>query len=88
MRVSEIDITYVKEQLSIPDDYETDRRLTTHISSAIDYVKKTHGYTTILEMDEEEFLVELVMFVIEQLYDNGGIINYDPIKYMSIDRRF
>lgn len=88
MKVSEITLAYAKDYLNIPEDYKEDIRIQAHINTAISYVMKTHGFETIEEMDEEYFLVDLVMYIIQQLYDTGGITDINPIKYMSVDRRF
>lgn len=86
MKVSEIDLEYVKKYLNADDDY---LRLQQHLSSAKDLVMKANGYTTEIELDQVEYLADVVLVYVEQLYDTGKVVDNKAFNnLLTMDRRF
>lgn len=86
MKVSEIDLSYVKSYLNADGD---DLRLQQHLESAKDMIMKANGFETKEEMDQDEFLVDVLLCWIEQLYDTGQVIDNKAFNnLLTMDRRF
>lgn len=86
MKVSEIDLAYVKAYLNADGD---DLRLNQHLESAKDMMMKANGFKTEQEMDKDEFLVDVLLCWVEQLYDTGKIIDNKAFNnLLTMDRRF
>ena len=86
MKISEVDLMYVKEYLHADDD---DLRLTQHLESAKDMIMKANGFETEEEMDKDEFLVDVLLCWVEQLYDTGQVIDNKAFNnLLTMDRRF
>lgn len=86
MRISEVDLTYVKNYVKADDD---DVRLLQHLESAKDMIMKANGFATVEEMEQDEFLVDVLLCWIEQLYDTGQVIDNKAFNnLLTMDRRF
>ena len=86
MKVSEIDLAYVKEYLNADDD---ELRLQQHLDSAKDLLMKANGYTDESELDRSEYLADVVLVYVEQLYDTGKIVDNKAFNnLLTMDRRF
>ena len=86
MKVSEIDLAYVKEYLNADDD---ELRLQQHLDSAKDLLMKANGYTDESELDRSEYLADVVLVYVEQLYDTGKIVDHKAFNnLLTMDRRF
>lgn len=86
MRVSEIDLAYVKEYLNADDD---ELRLQQHLDSAKDLLMKANGYTDESELDRSEYLADVVLVYVEQLYDTGKVVDNKAFNnLLTMDRRF
>lgn len=86
MKVSDIDLEYVKNYLNADDD---DLRLLQHLESAKDLLMKANGYTYESELDQAEYLVDVVLVYVEQLYDTGKIVDNKAFNnLLTMDRRF
>lgn len=87
MKVSEITLEYAKKYLNVDHDMD-DIRLQAHIATAKNYVKLAHAYAKDSEIEENEILPDIIMMIVQDLYDNGKITVQNSIHFMSIDRRF
>lgn len=87
MRINELDLPYVKNYLHVDHDLD-DIRISTHIETAKNYIAVSHGYASLDDIAENEYLTDMAMIIIQDLYDNGTITSKEPISLMSIDRRF
>lgn len=86
MKISEINLEYVKNHVKADDD---DVRLLQHLESAKDMIMKANGFETVEEMDQDEFLVDVLLCWVEQLYDTGQIIDNKAFNnLLTMDRRF
>ena len=86
MKVSEIDLSYVKSYLNADGD---DLRLQQHLESAKDLAMKANGYTDESELDQAEYLADVVLVYIEQLYDTGKVVDNKAFNnLLTMDRRF
>lgn len=86
MKVSEIDLAYVKEYLNADDD---ELRLQQHLDSAKDLLMKANGYTDESELDRSEYLADVVLVYVEQLYDTGEVVDNKAFNnLLTMDRRF
>ena len=86
MKVSEIDLAYVKEYLNTDDD---ELRLKQHLDSAKDLLMKANGYTDESELDRSEYLADVVLVYVEQLYDTGKVVDNKAFNnLLTMDRRF
>lgn len=87
MKLSNLDLNYVKKHLNVDHELD-DLRLQSHIESVKAYIALSHGYDSTEELEENELLFDLAMVMIQDLYDNGKITTSKAISFMSIDRRF
>ena len=87
MKVSEITLEYAKKYLNVDHNLD-DLRLQAHIATAKNYIKLAHAYEKDSELEENEILADLMMVIIQDLYDNGKITTQNSIHFMSMDRRF
>lgn len=87
MKLSQLDLSYVKDFLRVDHTFD-DARLKAHIESAKKYIALSHGYENVEDSEENEMLVDLAMVMIQDLYDNGDITTEKAISFMTIDRRF
>ncbi len=86
MKVSEIDLAYVKEYLNADDD---ELRLQQHLDSAKDLLMKANGYTDESELDRSGYLADVVLVYVEQLYDTGKVVDNKAFNnLLTMDRRF
>lgn len=87
MKLNNIDLSYVKKHLNVEHDLD-DQRLESHIASAKNYIALAHGYDDEAALNENEMLADLVMVIVQDLYDNGKLTTSKTISFMTIDRRF
>ncbi len=90
MTLSELDLIYVKQYLRVDHDLD-DIRIQHHLDSAISFVLKVNGETTITPKFERgnDFLVDAVLTIIQELYDKGKFPESTHFyQGMMIDRRF
>lgn len=86
MKVSDINLEYVKTYLNADGD---DLRLTQHLESAKDMIMKANGFEAKEDMDQDEFLVDVLLCYVEQLYDTGKIVDNKAFNnLLTMDRRF
>lgn len=87
MKISEIDLEYLKDYLGAEDEDEV--RLKGHLASAKDIVMKANGYLTLEELDKNEYLSDVVLIYVQQLFDTGTIdMNKSFQGLLTMDRRF
>ena len=87
MKLNDLNLDYVKKYLSVDHELD-DLRIQAHINTAINYIKLSHGYEQMQELEDNECLADIAMMIIQDLYDNGTITATKSISFMSIDRRF
>lgn len=86
MKISEIDLEYVKNHVKADDD---DARLLQHLESTKDMIMKANGFQAEEEMDQNEFLVDVLLCWVEQLYDTGKVVDSKAFNnLLTMDRRF
>lgn len=87
MKLKDLTIKTVKEFLNVDHDMD-DNKLISHMETAKNYIAVSHGYESVDEIQEQEYLTDMAMIIIRDLYDNGTITSTKPISFFSIDRRF
>ena len=86
MLLADVNLQYVKGYLKI-DHNEDDARIQSHIDTAKNYIAVSHGYDEI-NTSNNDYLSDLAMVLIQDLYDNGTITSMKSVSFLSIDRRF
>lgn len=87
MKLSDLNLDYVKKYLNVEHNLD-DKKIQSHIDAAMKYAKLSHGYENDEDSNSNDILSELVMTIIQDLYDNGKITATSAISFMTIDRRF
>ena len=87
MKLSSLDLEYVKKHLNVDHNLD-DLRLTLHIETAKNYIAVSHGYDSPEDLELNDYLTDLALLMIQDLYDNGTITQQQPISFLTIDRRF
>ena len=87
MKLKDLGLDQVKEFLHVDHDLD-DNRIKMHIETAKNYIAVSHGYDITMNIEENEYLTDMAMIIIQDLYDNGTITSMGPISLLSIDRRF
>lgn len=87
MKLSDLNLDYVKKYLNVEHNLD-DEKIQSHIDAAMKYAKLSHGYENDEDSNSNDILIELVMTIIQDLYDNGKITATSAISFMTIDRRF
>lgn len=87
MKLSDLNLNYVKKYLNVEHNLD-DEKIQSHIDAAVKYVELSHGYENNEDINSNDILCELVMTMIQDLYDNGRITATSAVSFMTIDRRF
>ena len=57
--------------------------------NAVNYVMVVNGYTEVEQLEESEYLTDVVLMRVQQMYDNGYVESNKEIDaMMTMDRRF
>ena len=57
--------------------------------NAVNYVMVVNGYTEVAQLEESEYLTDVVLMRVQQMYDNGYVESNKEIDaMMTMDRRF
>lgn len=87
MKISDITLTYVQQEYLKADGDE--ERIQQHMDSAKSIIMKVNGYETEEELDDNEYLTDVYLMYVQQLYDTGMIEeNKSFNNLLTMDRRF
>lgn len=87
MQLTDLTLDMVKDFLHVDHDLD-DNKIAMHIETAKNYIAVSHGYERVDMLGDNEYLTDMAMLIIQDLYDNGTITNVEPISFFTIDRRF
>ena len=87
MTLNNLDLEYVKKYLNVDHDLD-DARLKSHLDTAKNYIAVSHGYESPQDLELNDYLTDLALIIVQDLYDNGTITQQQPVSFLTIDRRF
>lgn len=90
MKVSDITAEYVAEYLNEDmEDIDVIEKIQGHLDAAKNMLMKLNDFESIDEMNEDEYLADLVLNYIQQMHDAGKVIfNKSMMWAMTMDRRY
>ena len=87
MKLTEVTEEYLDEYLNAEG---RDKLKIKHLfENAVNYVMVVNGYTEVEQLEESEYLTDVVLMRVQQMYDNGYVESNKKIDaMMTMDRRF
>lgn len=87
MKLTEVTEEYLDEYLNA--EGRDKLKIKNLFENAVNYVMVVNGYTEIEQLEESEYLTDVVLMRVQQMYDNGYVESNKEIDaMMTMDRRF
>lgn len=87
MKLTEVTEEYLDEYLNAEGRDEL--KIKHLFENAVNYVMVVNGYTEVEQLEESEYLTDVVLMRVQQMYDNGYVESNKEIDaMMTMDRRF
>ena len=87
MKLTEVTEEYLDEYLNA--EGRDKLKIKDLFENAVNYVMVVNGYTEVEQLEESEYLTDVVLMRVQQMYDNGYVESNKEIDaMMTMDRRF
>ena len=87
MKLTEVTEEYLDEYLNA--EGRDKLKIKPLFENAVNYVMVVNGYTEVEQLEESEYLTDVVLMRVQQMYDNGYVESNKEIDaMMTMDRRF
>ena len=87
MKLTEVTEEYLDEYLNA--EGRDKLKIKNLFENAVNYIMVVNGYTEVEQLEEAEYLTDVVLMKVQQMYDNGYVESNKEIDaMMTMDRRF
>lgn len=87
MKLTEVTEEYLDEYLNA--EGRDKLKIKNLFENAVNYIMVVNGYTEVEQLEEAEYLTDVVLMRVQQMYDNGYVESNKEIDaMMTMDRRF